>query len=127
MTITANSIGPKRVPWGMPPFNLRGGEEDVAILTTCDLPAKSCSTLLANERSEIIASQSSTPGCSKADSLNPGLALTFVSCFQILIILVKASFAYFFVSRLTSSNATFCRISALNNIWELRNKLLGIF
>ena len=36
----ANSSGPKRVPWGMPPFNLQGGEEDVAILTTCDLPSR---------------------------------------------------------------------------------------
>ena len=33
LTITANSSGPKRVPWGMPPFNLQGGEEDEAILT----------------------------------------------------------------------------------------------
>ena len=39
LTITANSIGPKRVPWGMPPFNLQGGE-DVATLTTCDLPSR---------------------------------------------------------------------------------------
>ena len=40
LTITANSIRPKRVPWGMPPFNLQGGEEDVASLTTCDLPSR---------------------------------------------------------------------------------------
>ena len=40
LTITANSIGPRRVPWGMPPFNLEGGEEDVAILTTCDLASR---------------------------------------------------------------------------------------
>ena len=37
---------------------------------------------------------------------------------------VKVSFAYFSFSRLTSSNVKFCRISALNSIWELRNKLL---
>ena len=35
--MTANSIGPKRVLWECPPFNLRGGEEDVATLTTFDL------------------------------------------------------------------------------------------
>ena len=28
LAITANSSGPKRVPWGMPPFNLQGCEED---------------------------------------------------------------------------------------------------
>ena len=38
LTITANSSVPKRVPRGMPPFNPQGGEEDMAILTTCDLP-----------------------------------------------------------------------------------------
>ena len=40
LTMTANSSGPKRVPWGMPSFNLQGGEEDEAILTTCDLPSR---------------------------------------------------------------------------------------
>ena len=40
LTLTANNSGPKRVPWGMPPFNLQGGEEDVAILTTCDLNSR---------------------------------------------------------------------------------------
>ena len=33
-------------------------------------------------------------------------------------VLVKVSFAYFCFSRLTSSNLTFYRISALNSIWE---------
>ena len=40
LTITTNSIEPKRVPWGMPPFNLQGGEKDVATLTACDLTSR---------------------------------------------------------------------------------------
>ena len=40
LTMTTNSSEPKRVPWGMPPFNLQGGEEDEAILTICDLPSR---------------------------------------------------------------------------------------
>ena len=36
LAITANSSGPKRVPWGMPPFNLQGCEED----NYCDLPSR---------------------------------------------------------------------------------------
>ena len=44
------------------------------------------------------------PGCSKANYLNPGLAQTFVSCFQ----LFGHSFlCLFFFSRLTSSNVKF--------------------
>ena len=38
--------------------------------------------------------------------------------FHIFNVLVKVSFAYFSFSRLTSSNVKFCRISALNSIWE---------
>ena len=39
--------------------------------------------------------------------------------------LVKASFAFSCFSKSTSSDVKFCRISALNNTLELRNKLLG--
>ena len=45
--------------------------------------------------------------------------------FHVFNFLVQVSFAYFCFSRLTSSHVHFCRISALNSIWEQRNKLLG--
>ena len=45
--------------------------------------------------------------------------------FHVFDFLVKISFAYFCFSRLTSYNVNFCRILALNSIWEYRNKLLG--
>ena len=58
------------------------------------------------------------PGCSKADQLNPELALTFMSYFQLF---GESFFAYFCFSKLTSSNVKFYRISMLNNTLEKRN------
>ena len=45
--------------------------------------------------------------------------------FHIFSFLVKASFAYTCFSKSTSSDVKFCRIPALKNTLELRNKLLG--
>ena len=50
------------------------------------------------------------------------ISIVLSSRFQFL---VNISFDYFWFSRLTSSNVKFCLISALNSIWEKRNKLLG--
>ena len=64
-----------------------------------------------------ISAKRSGPGCSKADECQ--------LFFHIFSFLVKASFAYSCFSKSTSSDVKFCRISALNNTLELRNKLLG--